>query len=95
MSVKENPHEYSFNTGVAVANNNLYAGEDGSVYRYNRSGGVQQKTSSGWESVQRPADRSWVHNQQNARGLGERRTRDFSSIRGNLGGGLRGGGRRR
>lgn len=79
-------------TGVAVGNNNVYASRDGNVYRYNQSTGVQQKTSSGWETVQRSADRSWVQNQQNARGLGEMRTRDFSSMRGNLrngGGGFR------
>ena len=63
------------NTGVAVGNNNVYASKDGNVYRYNQSTGVQQKTGSGWESVQRSADRSWVQNQQNARGLGEMRTR--------------------
>ncbi len=80
------------NTGVAVGNNNVYATKDGSVYRYNQSTGMQQKTSSGWETVQRSADRSWVQNQQNARGLGEMRTRDFSSMRGNVrngGGGFR------
>jgi hypothetical protein len=74
------------NTGVAVGNNNVYATRDGSVYRYNQSTGVQQKTSSGWESVQRSADRSWVQNQQNARGLGEMRTRGNLQ---NRGGGFR------
>ncbi len=73
-------------TGVAVGNNNVYASKDGNVYRYNQSTGVQQKTGSGWESVQRSADRSWVQNQQRARGLGAMRTRDFSSTRGNFGG---------
>lgn len=79
-------------TGIAVGNNNVYATKNGEVYRYNQSTGVQQRTSSGWETVQRSADRSWVQNQQNARGLGELRTRDFSSMRGNLrngGGGFR------
>jgi len=79
------------NTGVAVGNNNVYASKDGSVYRYNQSTGVQQKTSNGWETVQRSSDRSWVQNQQQARGVGEMRTRDFSSMRGNLSG-VRGGG---
>jgi len=74
------------NTGVAVGNNNVYATRDGSVYRYNQSTGVQQKTSAGWESVQRSADRSWVQNQQNARGLGEMRTRGNLQ---NRGGGFR------
>ncbi|HYV10572.1 MAG TPA: hypothetical protein VE980_06755 [Pyrinomonadaceae bacterium] len=73
-------------TGVAVGNNNVYASKDGNVFRYNQSTGVQQKTSSGWETVQRSADRSWVQNQQHARSVGEMRTRDFSSMRG---GGLR------
>lgn len=82
-------------TGVAVGNNNVYASKDGNVYRYNQSAGAQQKTSSGWESVQRSADKSWVQNQQNARGLGEMRTRDFSSMRGNVGGLSGGGGLRR
>jgi hypothetical protein len=82
-------------TGVAVGNNNVYASRDGNVYRYNQSSGVQQKTSSGWETVQRSADRSWVQNQQQARGLGELRTRDFSSMRGNGGGFRNGGGLRR
>ena len=81
-------------TGVAVGNNNVYASRDGNVYRYNQSTGVQQKTSNGWETVQRSADRSWVQNQQAARGLGEMRTRDFSSMRGNLGSGGGGGLRR-
>ncbi len=82
------------NTGVAVANNNVYAGRDGNVYRYNPSTGVQQRTDSGWQSVQRQQDRSWVQNQQQARSLGQQRTQDFSSRRGNLGGGSsqRGGG---
>lgn len=50
-------------TGVAVGNNNVYASKDGNVYRYNQSTGIQQRTSAGWESVQRSADRSWVQNQ--------------------------------
>jgi hypothetical protein len=79
-------------TGVAVGNNNVYASRDGNVYRYNQSTGVQQRTSDGWETVQRSADRTWVQNQQQARGLGELRTRDFSSMRGNLGGARGGGG---
>jgi hypothetical protein len=79
-------------TGVAVGNNNVYASRDGNIYRYNQSTGVQQRTSSGWETVQRSADRTWVQNQQQARGLGEMRTRDFSSMRGNLSGARGGGG---
>jgi len=63
------------NSGVAVGNNNVYASKDGNVYRYNQSTGVQQATSNGWQTVQRSSDRSWVQNQQQARGLGEMRAR--------------------
>jgi hypothetical protein len=73
------------NTGVAVANNNVYAGKDGNIYRYNQSTGVQQRTDSGWQNVQRQQDRSWVQNQQQARSLGQQRTQSFGSARGNLG----------
>jgi hypothetical protein len=86
------------NTGVAVGNNNVYATKDGNVYRYNQSSGVQQHTESGWQTVQRSQDRSWVQNQNQARSLGQQRTQNFGSMRGNLGsgGGFKGlGGRRR
>ena len=86
------------NSGVAVANNNVYATKNGDIYRYNPSSGVQQRTEGSWQSVQRTQDRSWVQNQQQARSLGQQRTQGFSSMRGNLGGGggFRGsGGRRR
>ncbi len=86
------------NTGVAVGNNNVYAGKNGDIYRYNPSTGVQQHTDGGWQSVQRQQDRSWVQNQQQSRSLGQQRTQNFSSMRGSLGGGggFRGlGGRRR
>src|ERR1043165_9001272 len=82
-------------TGVAVGNNNVYASRDGNVYRYNQSTGVQQHMSAGWETVQRPADRTWVQNQQQAPGVGEARTRNFSSMRGNVSGARSGGGFRR
>jgi hypothetical protein len=88
------------NTGVAVGNNNVYATKNGDIYRYNPSSGVQQRTDGAWQSVQRPQDRSWVQNQQQVRSLGQQRTQNFNSARGNLGGsgsGPRGfgGGRRR
>lgn len=73
------------NTGVAVANNNVYADRNGNIYRYNQSNGVQQRTENGWESVQRPQDRSWVQNQHQARSLGQQRTQNFSSMRPNAG----------
>lgn len=68
------------NNGVAVANNNVYADRNGNVYRYNQSTGVQQHTDSGWQTVQRSQDRSWVQNQQQARNLGQQRTQTFSSL---------------
>ena len=73
------------NNGVAVANNNVYADRNGNIYRYNQSIGVQQRTDSGWETVQRSQDRSWVQNQQQARSLGQQRTQNFSSLRSNGG----------
>ncbi len=82
--------------GIAVANNNVYADRNGNIYRYNQSTGVQQRTESGWESVQRSQDRSWVQNQHQARSLGQQRTQNFGanrpaarSLRGG-GGGFRG-----
>ncbi len=86
-------------TGVAVVNNNVYADRNGNIYRYNQSTGVQQRTESGWQSVQRTQDRSWVQNQHQARSLGQQRIQNFEanrpaagSIRGNFrnGGGFRG-----
>jgi hypothetical protein len=78
-------------TGVAVANNNVYADRNGNIYRYNQSTGVQQRTESGWQSVQRPQDRSWVQNQHQARSLGQQRTANFGANR-PAAGSLRGGG---
>ena len=67
------------NNGVAVHNNNVYADRDGNIYRYNQSTGVQQRTSNGWETVQRSQDRSWVQNQHDARSLGQQRTQNFGA----------------
>jgi hypothetical protein len=69
-------------SGVAVANNNVYADKNGNIYRYNPSTGVQQRTDGSWQSVQRSQDRSWVQNQQQVRNLGHQRTQSFSSMRG-------------
>ena len=66
-------------TGVAVGKNNVYAGKDGEVYRYNKSDGLQQHTSSGWETVNRPADTQSLQNQQRARATGEHRWENFRS----------------
>jgi len=64
-------------TGVAVGKNNVYAGKDGNVYRYNKSDGLQQHTSGGWSSVNRPADSRAVQNQQSARATGQQRWDNF------------------
>ncbi len=91
-------------TGVAVGKNNVYAGRDGNVYRYNKSDGVQQHTSDGWSQVSRPGDAQSLHTQQAARATGQQRWDNFRSAgnanagsgnRGGFaGGGLRGGGPR-
>ena len=66
-------------TGVAVGKNNVYAGKDGEVYRYNKSDGLQQHTSDGWSSVSRPADAQHIQNQQSARATGQQRWDNFRS----------------
>ena len=70
---------YNSNTGggIAAGGNNLYAGKDGSVYRYDRqSGNWTQNTGNGWQSVDRP-QRS-LQQQQQARSIGQQRTQNFS-----------------
>jgi hypothetical protein len=69
------------NTGVAVHNNNVYADRNGNIYRYNQSTGVQQRTSNGWESVQRSPERTWVQDQHQARSLGQQRTQNLGANR--------------
>lgn len=64
-------------TGVAVGNNNVYAGKDGNVYRYNSSTGLQQHTNNGWSSVNRPADVQNVQTQRAARDAGQQRWDTF------------------
>jgi hypothetical protein len=66
-------------TGVAVGKNNVYAGKDGEVYRYNKSDGLQQHTSGGWSSVDRPTDTRNIQNQQAARANGQSRWENFRS----------------
>ncbi len=82
---------YNTNTGagVAVGNDNIYAGKDGSVYKYNRqNGNWSQNSGNGWESIDR---RRELQQEQRARSLGQARTQNFHRM-----GGMRaGGGRRR
>jgi hypothetical protein len=68
------------NAGIAAGKNNIYAGKDGTVYRYNRgSGSWSSNSGSGWQSVDRPEPR--LQNQQQMRTQGAQRSQDFSSMR--------------
>lgn len=69
-------------TGVAVGKNNVYAGRDGEVYRYNKSDGVQQHTENGWQSVNRPTEIQNIQNHQGARATGQQRWDNFRSAGG-------------
>ena len=83
------------NAGVAAGKNNVYAGKDGTVYRYNRdSGNWSSNSGSGWQNVNKP--QPTLQNQQQMRNQGAQRTQNFNSAR-SYGGGARmgGGGRRR
>jgi hypothetical protein len=87
---------YNTNTGAGVAagKDNIYAGKDGTVYRYNRdSGSWSSNTGNGWQSTTKPDAN--IQRQQQMRTQGAQRTQNFNSMRG--GGGMRmgGGGRRR
>jgi hypothetical protein len=85
---------YNTNTGAGIAagNNNIYAGKDGNVYRYDRqSGNWSQNSGKGWQSNSRP--QASMQQQQQARATGQQRSQNFS--RSMSGGGMRGGGGRR
>ena len=84
------------NTGVAAGKNNVYAGKDGTVYRYNRSSGDWSSNSgSGWQQASKPDAN--IQRQQQMRTQGAQRSQTFNSMGGARGGGMRmgGGGRRR
>ncbi len=84
---------YNTNTGAGVAagSNNIYAGKDGEVYRYNRqTGNWSQNSGDGWKSTSKTQPN--LQQQQQARSVGQQRTQNFS---GSTGGGARGGGGRR
>jgi hypothetical protein len=84
---------YNTNTGAGVAagRNNIYAGKDGDVYRYNsQTGNWSQNSGNGWKSASKSS--ASFQQQQHARDLGQQRTQNF---RGSMGGGMRGGGGRR
>lgn len=85
------------NAGVAAGKNNVYAGKDGTVYRYNRnSGNWSSNSGSGWQNMDKP--QPGLQNQQQMRTQGAQRTQNFNSMRNSGGGGrmrMGGGGRRR
>ena len=84
---------YNTNTGAGIAAgpNNIYAGKDGDVYRYNpQTGNWSQNSGNGWKSTSKSSAN--LQQQQRARAVGEQRTQNFG---GSMGGGMRGGGGRR
>jgi hypothetical protein len=84
---------YNTNTGAGIAAgaNNIYAGKDGNVYRYDRqNGNWSQNSGSGWKSTSKPQPS--LQQQQQARAVGQQRAQNFS---GSMGGRMRGGGGRR
>ena len=85
---------YNTNTGAGVAGgkNNVYAGKDGTVYRYNRqTGDWSSNSGGGWQPTTKPDAN--LQRQQQMRTQGMQRSQNFNSMRG---GGMRmGGGRRR
>jgi hypothetical protein len=60
-----------------MGGNSIYAGKDGSVYRYDRQNGSwSQNTGNGWQSTSKP--QANLQQQQQARSLGQQRTQNFS-----------------
>ncbi len=77
------------NAGVAAGKNNVYAGKDGTVYKYNRdSGNWSSNSGSGWQSATKPDAN--IQRQQQMRTQGAQRSQTFNS--GSYGGARRGGG---
>src|SRR5215475_6012631 len=82
------------NAGIAAGKNHIYAGKDGTVYRYDRDNGNWSSNSgSGWQNVDRPEPK--LQNEQRARTQGTQRTQNFNSARSAPRARMGGGGRRR
>ena len=82
------------NAGIAAGKNNIFAGKDGTVYRYNRdSGNWSSNSGNGWQAVDKPQPK--LQNQQQLRNKGAQRTQNFNSMRSSGAARMRGGGRRR
>ncbi len=74
------------NSGIAAGKNNIYAGKDGTVYRYDRnSGSWSQNSGNGWQNVNPPKGGSGnapsLQRQQDARAQGQQRSQNFNSMR--------------
>jgi hypothetical protein len=83
-------YDTDIGAGVAASGNNIYAGRDGNVYRYDRqTDNWSQNSGSGWHSVDRP--QSSLQRQSQERSIGQQRAQNFSTAmsRGALGGGRR------
>ena len=85
------------NAGIAAGKNNVYAGKDGTVYKYDRNNGSWSSNSgNGWQSANKPDAN--LQRQQQARTQGAQRSQNFNSARsygGSRGGARMGGGGRR
>jgi len=82
------------NAGMAIGKNNVFAGKDGTVYRYNRdSGNWSSNSGNGWQSIDKPEPK--LQNQQQMRSKGAQRTQNFNSMRASGASRARMGGRRR
>ena len=81
------------NAGIAAGKNNVYAGKDGTVYRYNRqTGDWSSNSGNGWQSTSKPDAN--LQRQQQMRNQGTQRQQNFNSMRGSYGGRTGGGGMR-
>jgi hypothetical protein len=68
------------NTGIAAGKNNVYAGKDGTVYRYNKdSGSWSSNSGNGWQPVDKPEPK--LQTQQEMRNRGAQRAQNFNSTR--------------
>lgn len=71
------------NAGIAAGKDNIYAGKDGTLYRYNRnSGNWSQNSGNGWQAAQKPGGTPTPYQrQQDARKQGAQRNQNFNSMR--------------
>jgi hypothetical protein len=82
------------NAGIAAGKNNVYAGKDGTVYKYDRNNGSWSSNSgNGWQSATKPDAN--LQRQEQMRTQGAQRNQNFNSARSYGGSRGGGGGRRR